>query len=305
TDIRNLVNEAGIMAVRKGHTKIYQQDIVDVLDKQLLEGMGVLLTEEEQQKCEERVSIEKKRLLAVHEAGHILLAHLFPRYDWHAFSQLLPGGKETAISVFYPREDMVDQGYTTFGYMMMQMVVAHGGRCAERVVYGDDITDGGADDLEKITKIAREMVISPRNARLAYATLTHRVGLANRADSTDGELIKYRWDDPHVIPADMTVEVSELFTRELTRYIEETEELAMKGLMDNRHILDLITNELLKNSRITGLEVKDKISGLSPQMFEDFVKPFQINPDDEGPIPHNDRLRYQPLDVYPAPLHRC
>lgn len=48
---------------------------------------------------------------------------------------------------------MVDQGYTTFGYMMMQMVVAHGGRCAERVVYGDDITDGGADDLEKITKV--------------------------------------------------------------------------------------------------------------------------------------------------------
>ncbi|KAI3755978.1 hypothetical protein L1987_55789 [Smallanthus sonchifolius] len=304
-DIRNLVNEAGIMAVRKGHTKIYQKDIVDVLDKQLLEGMGVLLTEEEQQKSEERVSIEKKRLLAVHEAGHILLAHLFPRYDWHAFSQLLPGGKETAISVFYPREDMVDQGYTTFGYMMMQMVVAHGGRCAERVVFSDDITDGGVDDLEKITKIAREMVISPRNARLGFATLTNRVGLANRADSTDGELIKYRWDDPHVIPADMTVEVSELFTRELTRYIEETEELAMKGLMDNRHILDLISNELLENSRITGMEVKEKIAQLSPQMFEDFVKPFQINAEDDGPLPHNDRLRYQPLDVYPAPLHRC
>lgn len=48
---------------------------------------------------------------------------------------------------------MVDQGYTTFGYMMMQMVVAHGGRCAERVVYGDDISDGGRDDLEKITKV--------------------------------------------------------------------------------------------------------------------------------------------------------
>jgi len=48
---------------------------------------------------------------------------------------------------------MVDQGYTTFGYMMMQMVVAHGGRCAERIVFGDDITDGGSDDLEKITKV--------------------------------------------------------------------------------------------------------------------------------------------------------
>ncbi|KAJ6432323.1 hypothetical protein OIU84_019544 [Salix udensis] len=252
-DIRNLVNEAAIMSVRKGRSKVYQQDIVDVLDKQLLEGMGVLLTEEEQQKCEQNVSFEKKRLLAVHEAGHILLAHLFPRFDWHAFSQLLPGGKETAISVFYPREDMIDQGYTTFGYMKMQMVVAHGGRCAERLVYGEDITDGGSDDLEKITKIAREMAISPQNAKLGLTALTKRVGLMDRPDNPGGELIKYRWDDPHVIPANMTLEVSELFTREMTRYVEETEELAMEGLRDNRHILDVITKELLEKSRVTGL----------------------------------------------------
>ncbi|KAL5746607.1 hypothetical protein ACOSP7_027753 [Xanthoceras sorbifolium] len=304
-DIRNLVNEAAIMSVRKGHTKIYQQDIVDVLDKQLLEGMGVLLTEEEQQKIEQTVSFEKKRLLAVHEAGHILLAHLFPQFDWHAFSQLLPGGKETAISVFYPREDMVDQGYTTFGYMKMQMVVAHGGRCAECLVFGNDVTDGGKDDLEKITKIAREMVISPQNARLGLAALTKRVGLLDRPDSSDGEMIKYRWDDPDVIPANMTLELSELFSRELTRYIEETEELAMNALRENRHILDIIVKELLEKSRITGLEVEDKIKGLSPVMFEDFVKPFQIDLQQEGPLPHNDRLRYQPLDIYPALLHRC
>ncbi|KAK2972038.1 hypothetical protein RJ640_005058 [Escallonia rubra] len=370
-DMRNLVNEAGIMAVRKGHSEIYQQDIIDVLDKQLLEGMGVLLTEEEQQKCEESVSYEKKRLLAVHEAGHILLAHLFPRFDWHAFSQLLPGGKETAMSVFYPREDMVDQGYTTFGYMKMQMVVAHGGRCAERVVFGDDITDGGRDDLERITKIAREMVISPRNSRLGLTALTKRIGLIDRPDNPDAELIKYKWDDPHVIPANMTLEVSEMFTRELTRYIEETEEIAMHGLMVNRHILDLIARELLEKSRITGLvlmnfqfdfslspahvsraqspacllgllslevlqsllacttrgyacevfrvpltihgwrygldcvsEIEERIQGLSPVMLEDFVKPFQINLEQEGPLPHNDRLSYRPLDIYAAPLHR-
>ncbi|XP_010497541.1 PREDICTED: ATP-dependent zinc metalloprotease FTSH 12, chloroplastic-like, partial [Camelina sativa] len=72
-------------------------------------------------------------------------------------------------------------------------------------------------------------------------------------DNPDGELIKYRWDHPHVMPADMSVEVSELFTREFTRYIEETEELAMNALRANRHILDLITRELLEKSRITGL----------------------------------------------------
>ncbi|GKV29441.1 hypothetical protein SLEP1_g38368 [Rubroshorea leprosula] len=54
-DIRNLVNETAIMSVepvRKGHSKVHQQDIIDVLDKQLLEGMGVLLTEEEQRKVQ-------------------------------------------------------------------------------------------------------------------------------------------------------------------------------------------------------------------------------------------------------------
>ncbi|XP_057473499.1 ATP-dependent zinc metalloprotease FTSH 12, chloroplastic [Actinidia eriantha] len=308
-DIRNLVNEAGIMSVRKGHSKIYQQDIIDVLDKQLLEGMGVLLTEEELQKCEKSVSFEKKRLLAVHEAGHILLAHLFPRFDWHAFSQLLPGGKETAISVFYPREEMLGHGSKTFSYLIMQMVVAHGGRCAERIIFGDDITDGGRDDLEKITKIAREMVISHRNARLGLHALTRRTGIQDRPDSLDidlkKELIKYKWDDPDVVPADMTFEVSELFTRELTRYIDETEELALKGLMDNKHILDLIAKELVEKMRITGLEVEERMKGLSPSMLEDIGQPYHINMEEEGPLPHNDRLSYQPLDIYPAPLHRC
>ncbi|CAI8584226.1 unnamed protein product [Vicia faba] len=304
-DIRNLVNEAAIMSVRKGHSKIFQQDIVDVLDKQLLEGMGVLITEDEQKKCEERVSFEKKRLLAVHEAGHIVLAHLFPRFDWHAFSQLLPGGKETAISVFYPREDTVDQGYTTFGYLKMQMVVAHGGRCAEHVVFGGDITDGGRDDLEKITKIAREMVISPQNRKLGLIALTKRVGLADRPDASDGDLIRYRWDDPQVIPTKMSAELSELFMRELTRYIEETEELAMNALMDNKHILDLIARELLEKSRITGLEVEEKMKTMSPVMFKDFVKPFQVKLEEDRPLPHNDSLRYEAPDIYPAPLHRC
>lgn len=74
---------------------------------------------------------------------------------WFAFFP--PHEQETAISVFYPREDIIDQGYTTFGYMKMQMVVAHGGRCAELVVFGDDITDGGKDDIEKITKVTEAL----------------------------------------------------------------------------------------------------------------------------------------------------
>ncbi|CAN6444018.1 unnamed protein product [Victoria cruziana] len=303
-DIRNLVNEAAIMSVRKGRPAITQQDIIDVLDKQLLEGKGVLLTEEEQQKCEESVSVDKKKLLAVHEAGHVLLAHLFPRYDWHASSQLLPGGQEKSESLFYPREDMIDQGYTTFGYMKMQMIVAHGGRCAEQIVFGD-VTDYGQDDLEKITRIAREMVISPRNTKLGLVQLTKRFHITDRPDSHDGQLIKYRWDDPHVVPVDMTYELSELFTRELARYVEETEEIAMCGLQKNKHILDRIAKELLERSKLTGLEVDEMMEDMNPEMFDDLIMPYQINLEEEGPLPKNDKLRYEPLVIYPAPLHRC
>ncbi|KAK7342882.1 hypothetical protein VNO80_25840 [Phaseolus coccineus] len=79
----------------------------------------------------------------------------------------------------------------------------------------------------------------------------------------------------------------------------------MNGLLNNRHILDLIAKELLERSMVTGLEVEEKLKEHSPVMFEEFVKPLQINPDEEGPLPHNDRLRYHLPDLYPAPLHRC
>ncbi|GAB2222867.1 hypothetical protein Droror1_Dr00016998 [Drosera rotundifolia] len=318
-DIRNLVNESRLMAIRNGHRMITQQDIIDVLDKELLEGMQMLLTNEEQQMCELNVPSEIRRLLAVHEAGHILLAHLFPTFDNHAFSQLLPGGKETAISVFYPREEALNRGYTTVGYMMMQMVVAHGGRCSEQLVFGDDITDGGNDDLLKLTQIAREMVIRPRNDRLGAAVLTKRIAGLNQSLNVDGKpSIKYKWDDPYVIRSKMSYEVSELFVREMTRYIEETEELAMKGLKDNRHILDVIALKLFEKFRITGLEVEEIMKGLSPIMFEDFTVSYKIDFDQEGEgAPskiegqssgfrrYNGRPAPRELDVYPAPLHRC
>nr|GEZ26357.1 ATP-dependent zinc metalloprotease FTSH 12, chloroplastic [Tanacetum cinerariifolium] len=71
----------------------------------------------------------------------------------------------TGISVFYPREDMVDQGYTTFGYMMMQMAVAHGGRCDERVVFGE----GGAEYIRGLSKNRHGYVTSSRPASINKA----------------------------------------------------------------------------------------------------------------------------------------
>ncbi|KAK8962047.1 hypothetical protein KSP40_PGU016023 [Platanthera guangdongensis] len=111
----------------------------------------------------------------------------------------------------------------------------------------------GEEAFQAVVEIAREMVISPRNPRLGLTTLVRRLGMKDRPDSIDGELLKYKWDDPNVVPADMTIEVSELFSRELTKYIQETEEVAINGISRNRHILNMIVTELMENSRMTGL----------------------------------------------------
>lgn len=305
-DIRNLVNESGIMAVRKGHDEICQQDIIDVLDKQLFESMGVVRTEKEQQMYEKNVTLENKRLLAVHEAGHILLAHLFPRFDWHAFTHLLPGGTESALSVFYPREDMVQKGYPTMGYLKMQMVVAHGGRCAEELIYGDDITDGGRDDLARISSLAREIVRSPANPRLGLIRLTWNGTYEAPFHNPEGDLIKNEWEKPETEIAEMSVELSELFTREVTRYIEETEQYAKNALRRNRHIFDKLTAELFERTYISGLEVEEMVKSMNPIMMPDFLQTPDLNIGKmETSLPPNFRGYYEDLDIYPAPLHRC
>lgn len=304
-DIRNLINEAGIMAVRNGHDEITQQDLIDVLDKQLFEGMGVSMTDDEQQRIKQTVPMDNKRILAIHEAGHILLAHLYPRYDWHAFSHLLPGGSEYALTVFYPREEMVHQGHTTVGYLHMQMVVAHGGRCAERILCGENISDGGQDDLQKISGIARELTISLSNSTFGLFPMKWQETLdpPKRPDETD--LIPNEWDKPGSQIVNMSTEFSELFTREVTKYIDETEEKAMEALRKNEHILRRLSEELLAKTKLSGFEAEDIIRSMDPIMMDDpLLEPMDTDEDRERVGPGMEG-RYKELVIYPAPLHRC
>ncbi|KAG6543383.1 hypothetical protein Mapa_015297 [Marchantia paleacea] len=306
-DIRNLINEAGIMAVRKGHEQITQQDLIDVLDKQLFEGMGVVLMDDEQKRVEEKIPMDSKKLLAVHEAGHVLLAHLFPSFDWHAFSHLLPGGAQAALSVFFPRQEMLQLGYTTVGYVKMQMVVAHGGRCAERLVYGENISDGGQDDLARISAMARELTISNTNNRLGLLPMKWQDTLDAPKLPGEVELVPNEWDKPGSQIANMTVELSELFTREVTKYADETEEMAMEALVNNRHILEKLTEVLLAKTKLSGFEAEDIIRSMNPVYLPDFMKDNEnvnIQSFEESVAPPNMAGRYQELNIYQAPQHQ-
>eukprot|EP00250_Pteridium_aquilinum_P014757 c22183_g1_i1 orf=676-3876(-) len=305
-DIRNMINEAGIMAVRRGRSEICQQDFVDVLDKQLFEGMGLSLTDEEQIRLQKKVPLETRRLLAVHEAGHVLLAHLFPRYDCHALTHLLPGGKQSALTLFYPREEMLSKNYTTVGYLKMHIVVAHGGRCAERLVFGDDITDGGQDDLARISRIAREIAISHASPRLGLYPMLWKDKFDPPLPPDEVDLIPKNWDKPGNRIANMTMELSEMFTREVTRYADEAEDEAMRGLSLNRHILDRLASELLERTNINGLEIADMIKSMNPVMLPDYLDPKSFeNSSMEQPDDQKKAVRFEELDIWQAPLPMC
>ncbi|KAL2635062.1 hypothetical protein R1flu_006541 [Riccia fluitans] len=304
-DIRNLINEAGIMAVRKGHDQITQQDLVDVLDKQLFEGMGVVLMDDELKRVEEKIPTDSKKLLAVHEAGHVLLSHLLPNFDWHAFSHLLPGGNEAALSVFFPREEMLQLGHTTVGYVKMQMVVAHGGRCAERLVFGEDISDGGQDDLARISSMARELTISITNERLGLLPMKWRDTLDAPKLPGEVELVPHEWDKPGTQIANMTVELSELFTREVTKYVEETEEMATEALTKNRHILDKLAEVLFANIKLSGFEAEEIIRSMNPVYLPDLMETkVDLKSWGESEAPPNITGRYKELNIYQAPQYQ-
>ncbi|CAI5462679.1 unnamed protein product [Closterium sp. Yama58-4] len=335
-DIRNLVNEAGIMAVRsgavflwgrhsqsgergvmavrRGHTVIEQGDVVAALDKQLFESLGISMTDDEQQRLFAKVPAEVRRVLAVHEAGHVLLSHLFPCFDWHAFTHILPGGQERALSVFYPRQEMLLKGSTSIGYLHMQMVVAHGGMCAERLVFGDDhVTDNGQDDLMKLSQIAREIASSHANPRFGLMPVTMHPIMEPPGFPDEVELIPSSWSRPGTQVAAMSVEMSEIFTREVTWNIELTERMAMDALRRNRAILDKLTDHLVEHFRISGLEAGEIVYSMQPQMLPDLLEPeteteaAQEDADTATPPDWNPEQpgRYQYLDIYPAPLHRC
>ena len=76
----------------------------------------------------------------------------------HSTPPPLSGRQEKALSVFYPRQEAAARGFTTVAYLRMQMVVAHGGRCAEHIVFGAaNVTDNASDDLLKLSRVSERV----------------------------------------------------------------------------------------------------------------------------------------------------
>jgi cell division protease FtsH len=142
-ELANICNEAAIFAGRRGDAHISQADFDAALER-VVAGLQQrkVLTEKE------------RRILAYHEAGHALMSHLMgAAMELHKVTIVARGGA-LGYALYLPEEDRYLQ---TKEELIDAMIVALGGRAAEEVVFGR-VTNGAANDLEKVTEIARSMV---------------------------------------------------------------------------------------------------------------------------------------------------
>jgi cell division protease FtsH len=142
-DLKNLVNEAALLAARRAHTMVETADFTDAMEKIVLGTVrGIMLTPEEKERT------------AFHESGHALLGMLTPGADPVRKISIIPRGQALGVTFQSPSADRY--GYSA-KYLRGRIIGALGGRAAEEVVFGD-MTTGAESDLDQVSNIARQMV---------------------------------------------------------------------------------------------------------------------------------------------------
>jgi cell division protease FtsH len=211
-DLANLVNEAALLAARRGADRVRAADFADALEKIVLGSVrGIVLSAEERERT------------AYHEAGHALLGMLTPGADPVRKVSIIPRGRALGVTFQAPSVDRY--GYSA-RYLRGRIVGALGGRAAEEVVYRD-VTTGAESDLDQVTGIARQMV-GRWGMSDAVGPLTV-LPPPGQESAFDG-----------VAPA-----TKELVDREARRIVDECHEEAVATLVAHREQLDRLAHALL------------------------------------------------------------
>jgi cell division protease FtsH len=140
-DIENTINEAAILAARRGRKSIGMSEVHEAIER-VIAGP---------QRKSRLLSPEEKEIVAYHEAGHAVVAHMLPNCDPVTKVTIISRGMGLGYTMAMPEEDRYLQHQAKFED---DLAYTLGGRAAEELVFGD-ITTGAANDLEKVSKLAR------------------------------------------------------------------------------------------------------------------------------------------------------
>jgi cell division protease FtsH len=142
-DLANLANEAALLAARRSHADVVEQDFTDAMERIVLGAERKVM-----------ISDEDKRRTAYHESGHAIMGMLTPGADPVRKVSIIPRGQALGVTFSAPDADRFNFDER---HLLAQIKVALGGRVAEEVVFGD-ITTGAESDIQQLTRIARGMV---------------------------------------------------------------------------------------------------------------------------------------------------
>jgi cell division protease FtsH len=234
-DLKNLVNEAALLAARREESAVRQNDFNDSLEKIVLGPARPLL-----------LSREDRERIAYHESGHAILGLLVPGADPVHRVTIVPRGQ--ALGVTYQRPDTDRYNYPE-AYLRARIVGMLGGRAAEEVVYGTRTT-GAESDIEQATQLARNMV-----TRWGMSEKLGMVQLAPRGNAYLGGAGAFQGEKPFSEDTQRRVD------EEVQRIIHECHAEAQRLLQAHRQALDALVRALLERESLGEDEIL-QVTGL-------------------------------------------
>jgi cell division protease FtsH len=229
-DLRNLANEAALLATTEGKNKLERVDFENAADRVLIGP-----------KREEVFTPEVRRHAAYHEAGHTLATWLEPGTDRPLKVSIIPRGGALGVTWFLPEEERYDRGYD---YFKARLISALGGRAADRLIYGQAYA-GHENDLKQATKLARYMV-------------THW-GMSDKLGP-----MSFRVGEEHVFlgkeiqePRDFSEGTAQVIDAEVQRLLREADQRAYELLEQNRGDLDALVEALLQREELHREEIDE------------------------------------------------
>ncbi|HEX2114999.1 MAG TPA: ATP-dependent zinc metalloprotease FtsH [Alphaproteobacteria bacterium] len=247
-DLANLVNEAALLAARRGKRLVTMAEMEDAKDKVMMgaERRSMVMTEKE------------KELTAYHEAGHALVALSVPQHDPLHKVTIIPRGRALGVTMSLPERDRLSM---TKLEMESRLAMMFGGRVAEEIIFGpENVTTGAANDIQQATGLARRMVsefgMSEKLGRVRYHANDQEVFLGHAVTQTQN----------------VSEATAEVIDAEIRRLIEMSEATARKILTERIDDLHKIARGLLEYETLSGEEIRALLRG-EPVVRPDVEEP--------------------------------
>jgi len=236
-DLMNLVNEAALLAARRGKKIVAMREFEDAKDKVMMgaERRSMVMTDDE------------KKLTAYHEGGHALVSVHCPSSDPIHKATIIPRGRALGMVMRLPERDEYSQSREK---MHDNLAIAMGGRVAEELVFGHDkVTSGASSDIQYATNLARNMVtkwgMSDKLGPLQYAANEEEVFLGHSVAKQQN----------------VSGETAKLIDQEIKAFVEGANDRATKILTDHRDQLEIIAQALLEYETLSGDEINALLKG--------------------------------------------